>query len=377
MRLRFVSFGLLLALLSCRDATHAPSQESPQVITAVPKLETITEWDEYTGRVAAVDDVEIRARVPGYVQSIRFRDGSMVEEGALLMVIDPRPYRAALREAEANLSRAMAQVKTTKLLQERVRDIRGSGAVALDELDQRLNDHLVAKAELAAAKAAVDNARLNLAYAHVRAPISGQVGRRLVDRGDLAEAGGASSTLLTTIVSQDPVYFYFTINERDALFYGRLWSKKSSEGDEQITARLLDDSGVEHVGHIDFVANQIDEASGTRELRAVFDNADGSLVPGMFGTIRIARGAPHKALLIPEEAIMADQAIAFVYLVGEDDVVERREVELGSRVEGYRVVRNGLNAESQIIIEGMQRARPGTTVSPTAKRDHPNPGPSP
>jgi RND family efflux transporter MFP subunit len=326
--------------------------------------------------VAAVDDVEIRARVPGYVQSIRFRDGSMVEEGALLMVIDPRPYRAALREAEANLSRAMAQVKTTKLLQERVRDIRGSGAVALDELDQRLNDHLVAKAELAAAKAAVDNARLNLAYAHVRAPISGQVGRRLVDRGDLAEAGGASSTLLTTIVSQDPVYFYFTINERDALFYGRLWSKKSSEGDEQITARLLDDSGVEHVGHIDFVANQIDKASGTRELRAVFDNADGSLVPGMFGTIRIARGAPHKALLIPEEAIMADQAIAFVYLVGEDDVVERREVELGSRVEGFRVVRNGLNAESQIIIEGMQRARPGTTVSPTAKRDHPNPGPS-
>lgn len=367
--LRFVSFGLLLCLLACEQAPAAPSQARPQVTTVRPKTQTITEWDEYTGRVEAVYDVEIRARVPGYVHSIRFRDGVMVEEGELLMVIDPRPYRAALREAEANLTRAKAQVKTADLLLERAENIRESGAVSQDTLDERLNNHLVAKAELAAARADLEIKRLDLAYTQVRAPISGQVGRRLVDPGDLVQAGGANSTLLTTIVSQDSVYFYFTIDEGDALFYGRLWKKEADEADGRIVAHLRDSSGTEHVGHVDFVANQIDTYSGTRELRAVFDNADASLVPGMFGTIRIARGEPHEALLIPETALMADQAIEFVYVVGQDDKVERREVELGPMFEGLRVVRNGLTADSQVIIEGMQRARPGAPVSPSPKSE--------
>jgi RND family efflux transporter MFP subunit len=378
---RCVSLGLLFCLLACEGATQAPSPQPPQVTTTLPTTQTITEWDEYTGRVEALHDVEIRARVPGYVQSIRFRDGSMVEAGELLMVIDPRPYRAALREATANLTRAKAQVKTALLLLERAQNIRESGAVSQDTLDERLNNHLVAKAELAAAQAAVETARLDLAYTEVRAPISGQAGRRLVDPGDLVEAGGANPTLLTTIVSQDPVYFYFTINERDALFYGRLWSHEAGKDSEPIPAWLRDDSGAEHAGQIDFVANQIDAGSGTRELRAVFDNADASLVPGMFGTIRIARGDPHEALLIPDEAIMADQAIEFVYVVGADDVVERREVELGPKVESLRVIRSGLSPDSRIVIEGMQRARPGTPVNPSPKSEEEAPtakaGPAP
>lgn len=364
--LRLVSFGLLVLLVACDEAPAATSKPPPQVTTVRPKAQTITEWDEYTGRVEAVYDVEIRARVSGYVESIRFNDGAMVEEGELLIVIDPRPYRAALREAEANLTRAKAQVKTANLLLERAENIRESGAVSQDTLDERLNNQLVAKAELAAASADLEAKRLELAYTQVRAPIAGQVGRRLVDPGDLVEAGGASSTLLTTIVSQDPVYFYFTIDERDALFYGRLWKK---EADQPIAAHLRDSSGTEHTGHLDFVANQIDTDSGTRELRAVFDNADGSLVPGMFGRVRIARGEPHDALLIPETAIMADQAITFIYVVGEDDTVERREVELGPMAEGLRVVRSGVTADSQVIIEGMQRARPGAPVIPSPKNE--------
>jgi RND family efflux transporter MFP subunit len=363
--LRFTCFGLVFALLACKGETNAPPPKPPEVTITTPTAKTITEWDEYTGRVGALYAVEIRARVSGYVQSIRFRDGSIVDEGELLMVIDPRPYRATLRAAEARLERAKAEVATTSLLLERAQAIRDSGAVSQDTLDERRNNNLVAKAELAAAKADVVSARLDLAYTQVRSPIPGQVGRHLVDPGDLVEAGGSASTLLTTVVSQDPVYFYFTIDERDALHYGRLWHEELQKGHQAIDAHLVDQSGTKHVGHIDFVDNQIDTASGTRELRAVFDNPDGSLVPGMFGTISIARGAPHEALLIPEEALMADQAIEFVYVVGADDVVERRDVELGPLVEGLRVVRSGLSADSRIIVKGMQQARPGSPVSPT------------
>ncbi|MGD8316298.1 MAG: efflux RND transporter periplasmic adaptor subunit [Myxococcales bacterium] len=367
MALRFICTGFLFTLLACKGGTTAPSPQAPEVTTTTPTVKTITEWDEYTGRVAALHAVEIRARVTGYVQEIRFRDGAMVDEGELLMVIDPRPYEATLRAAQARLEKAKAQLETTSLLLKRAQSIRDSGAVSRDTLDERLNNHLVAKAELAAAQADVASARLDLAFTKVRAPIAGQVGRRLVEQGDLVEAGGAASTLLTTVVSQDPVYFYFTINERDALYYGRLWRKKEGKGNESIVAHLLDDSGTEHLGHIDFVDNQIDAASGTRELRAVFDNPDGSLVPGMFGTIRIAHGDPHEAMLIPKETIMTDQAIEFVYVVGTDDVVERRDLELGPEFEGMRVVRNGLSADSRIIVKGMQRARPGSPVSPTAQ----------
>ena len=373
---RFACVGLLLLLCACRGGTGAPPRQPPQVTTTKPTVKTITEWDEHTGRVAAVDSVELRARVPGYVQSIRFKDGAVVEEGELLFVIDPRPYRASLRAAEAELARAKAEVKTTSLLLERAQAIRESGAVSQDTLDERLNNHLVAQADLAAAQADVESAHLDLVYSQVRAPIAGKVGRRLVVPGDLVEAGGAASTLLTTIVSQDPVYFYFTVNERDALYYGRAWREEMQSGNKTIAAKLIDDTGVEHTGHIDFMDNQIDQASGTRELRAVFDNPDGLLIPGMFGTIRIARGDPHEALLIPDEAIMSDQAIQFVYEVGKDNIVERKEIELGPKVEGLRVVRSGLSPESQIIVIGTQQARPGAPVSPSSESSESPPGAS-
>ena len=359
--------GLLACLHACEGATDAPSQQPPEVTTTTPKVETITEWDEYSGRVAAVDSVELRARVPGYVRSIRFQDGAMVDEGQVLFVIDSRPYRANLRSAEAQLARAEAQVETTRLLLERARAISESGAVSQDTLDERLNNHLVAKAELAAAQAEVESARLDLVYSQVRAPIAGRVGRRMVVPGDLVEAGGAASTLLTTIVSQDPVYFYFTVNERDALHYGRAWRDAMQTGKQTIPAHLVDETDVEHSGRIDFMDNQIDPASGTRELRAIIDNPDGLLIPGMFGTIRIARGAPHEALLIPEEAIMSDQAIQFVYVVGPNDVVERQRVTLGPLVAGRRVVRDGLSPKSRVIVKGMQRARPGSPVRPVTE----------
>jgi RND family efflux transporter MFP subunit len=335
------------------------------VVVATPTAKTITEWDEYPGRVAPVQSVEIRARVDGYLQSVNFRDGATVEKGTVLFVIDPRPYRATLKAAEAGLAQAQARVETSTVLLRRVQAIKESGAVSQDTLDTRLQDNLTAQADLQSARAAVESARLNMNWTQVRAPISGRLSRRLVDPGELVQGSTAGSTLLTTIVSETPVYFYFTVDEQAAVRYARIWVRAGGEPSEVIPAELIDESGTQHEGHIDFVDNRIDEQSGTRELRAIFPNDDGQLIPGMFGTVRIPNGLPHEALLIPDRAIMADQMIQFVFVVGDEDLVERRTVQLGPVIEGLRLIRDGLAPGDRVIIEGTQRARPGAPVTPT------------
>jgi len=315
--------------------------------------------------------VEIRARVGGYLTSVGFRDGATVKEGSLLFVIDPRPYRATLRSAEASLAQAKARVETSSVLLERALSIKDSGAVSQDILDTRLQDSLTAKADLQSAKAAVETARLDVGFTQVRAPFSGRLGRRLVDPGALVQGSTTASTLLTTIVSENPVYFYFTVDEKAALRYARNWGSTGGAPSNEIPAELIDESGTRHEGRIDFIDNQIDERSGTRELRAVFPNDEGLLVPGMFGRVRIPHGAPHEALLIPDEAVMADQAVQFVFVVNDENLVERRTVELGFVIDGQRVVRSGLAKGERVIVEGMQRARPGAPVTPTEPEAEP------
>jgi RND family efflux transporter MFP subunit len=343
-------------------------------VVAEPTENTVTEWDEYPGRIQPVQSVEIRARVGGYLQSVNFRDGATVQEGALLFVIDPRPYRATLKAAEAGLAQAKARVETSALLLERAQTIKESGAVSQDVLDTRLRDNLTAQADLQSAQAAVDSARLDMGWTQVRAPISGRLSRRLVVPGDLVEGSTVGSTLLTTIVSENPVYFYFTVDEQAALRYARNWATLEDEPPEAIPVELIDESGIQHEGHIDFVDNRIDERSGTQELRAVFSNDDRHLIPGMFGTVRIPNGGPQEALLIPDQAIMADQMIQFVFVVGDENLVERRTVKLGPVIDGLRLIRHGLEPGDRVIVEGTQRARPGAPVTP--KQEAPGGAPS-
>ncbi len=362
-----VGLAAFLASAGCHKQGGGPPPAPPEVVVAAPTKRSVTEWDEYPGRVQAVQSVEIRARVGGYLQSVNFSDGADVEEGALLFVIDPRPYRATLKAAEAGLAQAKARVETSALLLKRAQAIKESGAVSQDTLDTRLQDSLTAQADLQSAQAAVDSARLDMGWTHVRAPISGRLGRRLVVPGDLVEGSTAGSTLLTTIVSENPVYFYFTVNEDAALRYARSWGAPNDEPPEAIPAQLVDELGTLHEGHVDFVDNRIDEKSGTQELRAVFPNDDGHLIPGMFGTVRIPNGAPREAMLIPDQAIMADQTIQFVFVVGAENLVERRTVQLGPVIDGLRLIRDGLEPDDRVIIEGTQRARPGSPVTPTAE----------
>lgn len=359
-----IGVAVLLACAGCSPRGKGPPQGPPEVTVATPVVKTITEWDEYPGRVSPVHSVEIRARVGGYLQSVRFRDGAVVKEGSVLFVIDPRPYRATLKAAEAQLAQAKARLDTSSALLERVRAIKESGAVSQDTLDKRVQDYLIAQADVQSAQAAVATARLNLGWTRVRAPISGKVSRRRVDPGDLVQGSTAGSTLLTTIVSENPVYYYFTVDEQAALRYARVWGNEVEEPSEPIPAKLKDASGAEHEGKIDFLDNRIDEKSGTREFRAVFPNDEGLLIPGMFATVRIPNGQPHEALLIPDQAIMADQMVQFVFVVGENDVVARRTVEPGSLTEGMRVIRSGLKPGERVIVEGLQRVRPGTPVTP-------------
>ena len=362
-----VGLAAFLASAGCHKQGGGPPPAPPEVVVAAPTKRSVTEWVEYPGRVQAVQSVEIRARVGGYLQSVNFSDGADVEEGALLFVIDPRPYRATLKAAEAGLAQAKARVETSALLLKRAQAIKESGAVSQDTLDTRLQDSLTAQADLQSAQAAVDSARLDMGWTHVRAPISGRLGRRLVVPGDLVEGSTAGSTLLTTIVSENPVYFYFTVNEDAALRYARSWGAPNDEPPEAIPAQLIDELGTLHEGHVDFVDNRIDEKSGTQELRAVFPNDDGHLIPGMFGTVRIPNGAPREAMLIPDQAIMADQTIQFVFVVGAENLVERRTVQLGPVIDGLRLIRDGLEPDDRVIIEGTQRARPGSPVTPTAE----------
>lgn len=342
----------------------APAQAPPEVVVAALTVRTITEWDEYQGRVEPVESVEIRARVGGQIDSVSFRDGDTVDKGTPLFLIDRRPYRATLKAAEADLAQAKARLETSTALLQRAQAIKDSGAVSQDVLDTRLQDRLTAQADMQSAQAAVESARLDLGWTQVRAPISGRLGRRLVDPGDLVEGSAAASTLLTTIVSENPVHFYFNVDERAAVRYARAWAKAAGEEPDEIPAQLVDESGTQNEGHVDFVDNRIDPRSGTRELRAVFPNDEGLLIPGMFGTVRIPNGAPHEALLIPDRAVMADQMIQFVFVVDDENRVERRAIELGPLIDGLRLIRSGLHAGDRVIVEGTQRTRPGAQVTP-------------
>lgn len=361
------TIAMLFALVSCTDQA-GQATPPPQVTVAKPLAKLITDWDEYTGRLAAVESVEVRARVSGYLESVHFRHGAIVLKDDLLFVIDPRPYQAKLDEAKAELTQARVKLKLAGNDLERAKRLFKSRAISEEELDARTQERREAVAGLQAAKAAVESTKLDVEFTHVRAPIAGRIGRPLVTKGNLVSGGTAGSTLLTTVVSLDPIHFYFTADERAVLRYMRLdrsgGRPSSQDSPNPVRLKLADEDDFVHQGHMDFVDNQIDQSTGTMQGRAVFANPDYLLIPGMFAEVKVLGEGPYEALLVPDAAVGADQSQRFVYLLAEGNTTQRQAITLGRTVGKLRVIREGLKADDRIVINGIQRIRPGVAITP-------------
>ncbi len=363
---------LVLSVLlgACGSPPAPPPMPPPAVSVARPVERQVVEWDEYTGRLRAIDSVEVRARVSGYLESIHFQDGAIVEKGDLLFVIDPRPFEAVLRATRAELSRAQARLDLANNDLKRAETLLEDRAISAEDYDTRSKSVQQAAAEVEAARASIQSAELDVEFTHVRAPIRGRVSRHNVSVGNLVSGGSSESTLLTTIVSLDPIHCYFDVSERAMLKYTRLnisGVRESSRTEPNtVLIKLADEDAFGHEGVMDFVDNQIDPNTGTLRGRAVFRNPDDLLLPGLFVRIRLIGLGRYPAIQIPDSAVVTDQSRTFVYVVDEADAVSIREVKLGRMIDGLRVVDEGLSTLDLVIVDGVQRARPGQTV--TAER---------
>jgi multidrug efflux system membrane fusion protein len=353
-------------LTGCDNKPAASSGPGlPAVTVSRPVQQKITEWDEYTGRFVAVKTVEIHARVSGFIDSIHFKDGQIIKQGDLLFIIDPRPYRLAVEQATADRDRARAKLAIATHDVERATPLVRSQSVTEREFDTRKSTQEDASAAVMSADAALKQAELNLEWTEVRAPIAGRISDRRVDAGNLIAGGQSGATLLTSIVSIDPIHFVFDGSEADFIHYLRLAAagERPSSRDVQnpVAVRLADESDYKHLGRMDFVDNVVNAKTGTIRGRAIFDNKDGLLTPGFFGRVRLF-GGEHDALLLPDSAIASDQSNKIVFTVAADDTVGVKRVELGPLAHGLRVIRSGLNAGDRVVIEGLARARPGQKV---------------
>ena len=362
----------------CRSTAETTAPAAPSVVVATPLVTRMTEWDEYTGRFEPTDRVDVRARVDGYLDTIHFRDGAIVKPGELLFVIDPRPYEAVLEGARADVVRAQTRVElaTTDFVRgEALFAIRG---ISQEDFDRRAQARKEAEAALIVARATERAAALNVEFTRVRAPIGGRISENFVSVGNLVSGGQAGSTLLTTIVAIDPIQFVFDVSESDHLKYMRLNAigtrKISRDTPNPVRIRLLDEPTFTRPGRMDFVDNRLDAATGTMRGRALVPNPDGFLTPGQFGRVQLLGSGEFDALLIPDSAILTDQSRRFVWTVGENNMPEQRVIEPGGLERGLRIVRAGLQPGDRIIINGMQRVRPGAPVAPTDGRVEPPAG---
>jgi RND family efflux transporter MFP subunit len=359
---------MALAVAGCgRQQPQDPPP--PKVTVARPVERTLTDWDEYTARLEAVDSVEVRARVSGYLESVHFREGSLVQKGDLLFQIDPRPYEAQLRRAQGDLELAQSRVNLAKKNLARADYLVRSQAMSREEAETRAALVRQTEASVAAAQAAVDAARLDVEFTRITAPVSGRVSRKLVTEGNLINGGvGTQGTLLTTIVSLDPLHAYFEANERDYLKYVRLAKAgarpSSRDFKNPVFVGTADEHGFPHQGYMDFVDNQIDPGTGTIQGRAIVPNPDGLLAPGLFVRLRLIGSGSYQALLVPDDAVLSDQAQKFVWVVDDQHRVHYRQVEIGTLHEGLRVVSAGLTPADRVIVRGVQRARPDIVVEP-------------
>jgi membrane fusion protein, multidrug efflux system len=351
--------------------THTEAQQEPppppQVTVANVISRDVTEWDEFTGRLQAVDTVDVRPRVSGYVAAVRFVEGAIARRGDLLFQIDPRPFQAEVDRLRAELMRARATAQRADSELRRADRLSAENAIASEERDRRASFAQESSAQTAAVEAALRAAELNLEFTQVTSPVDGRVGRAIVTEGNLVSSGPGEATLLTTVVSLDPVYAYFDADEQIFLKYtGGGTDPRSRRGSSGLPIRmaLANDEGFPRQGRLDFLDNQLDGSTGTIRGRAVFRNSDGRLTPGLFVRLRLAGTGSYHGLLIQDRAVGTDLSKKFVYVVGPKHEIEYRTVTLGPIVDGLRVVRSGLAAGEPIVINGLQRVRPGAQVTP-------------
>jgi membrane fusion protein, multidrug efflux system len=378
-RLRAARAGVVAVLASLLLSACGESQQQqaapppPAVTVAAPIKREIVDHDEYVGRFVAVNSVEVRARVSGYLEKIHFTDGQVVKEGDLLFTIDKRPFQTALDQAKANLQRARADLAFAESDLERASQLVRDKTITQQVYDQRTQVKKVAEASVAAQEAAVRQAELDLEFTELRAPVTGRIGDRRVSPGNLVTGGaGGTTTLLATIVSTDPIWFEFTFDESSYLRYERMAANGNSNGSDiatrggstQVRLKLIDENDFVHVGRMDFIDNVIDKASGTIRGRAVFANRANIFTPGMFARVQVPGSPRYEALLIPDSAIGSEQARKFVYVVRPDNSVAQKYVVLGPLSEGDRVIRSGLEADDRVIVSGLMRVRPGVKVTP-------------
>lgn len=340
----------------------------PHVTVAAPAVREIVEWDEYTGRFEAVDNVEIRARVSGYLTDVAFTPGDIVREGDLLFRVDPRPFEAELAAAKAELAGADAAMENARAEYSRGERLVARDAISLEAVDRRREALRVAEAERAAAKANVDQAELNLEFTEVRAPITGRISDDFVSEGNLIVGGAGGGTLLTTLVSMDPIFFEFTVSEADYLRYLRLDREgaRASDRDVQhpVRVKLMDEDEFDHEGRLSFIDNQLDRSTGTMRGRATLANPEGVFAPGMFGRLQLLGSGAYQAIMIPDSAVQTDQSEKFVWVATADDTAVRQTVELGPIIDGLRVVRTGLSPNTQVIVSGTQFVQANAPIVP-------------
>jgi multidrug efflux system membrane fusion protein len=360
-----------LTLSGCGDKPPPQAATGPLPVTvAQPIKRTVTDWDEFTGRFEAVEEVQVRARVGGFVTSVEFRDGAFVGTGDLLYVIDARPFEAVAQQADGQLADARAKAELAKRELDRALTLNQTQAVSDSIVDQRRQTLQAAKAAETQAEGLLKAAQLNIEFTHVVAPIAGRVSRHLVSVGNLVQGSdsGGGSTLLTSIVSLNPIYIYFDMDEATYLKNNRLYFEgkrpSSRENPNPVQVSLTGETKPSHDGKVDFLDNRLDISTGTLRGRAVIPNKDFSILPGQFGRVRLIGSSPYEALLLPDTAIASDQSRKIVFVVKDDDTVEARQVTLGPLDEGLRVIREGLKPEDRVIIDGLQRARPGAKVAP-------------
>lgn len=357
-----------LGLAACPGETQqqqARAPQAPQVTVAKPIVKDIKEWDDFTGRFQAVEDVDIRARVTGYVKAIHFDEGELVKAGDLLVTIDQRTYQASLDEARASLKVAEAAMQFATKELKRAENLSKRGNISKSVVDERREAFAAARAEIEGAKAAVQRARLDLEFTFVRAPIAGRVSSKQVSTGSLVSA---NETVLTNIASVNPIHFVFDVDERSYLAYARMAQEGKRKSGRQtpyeVLVTLTDEKEAQRTGFLDFVDNRIDQESGTIRGRAVFENDDLLLLPGLFGRISVPGSPVYKGILIPDEAIGSDQDRRIVYALGEGNKVTVKVIRPGPQIDGYRVVRRGLTGEETLVVNGLLRVRPGVTVNP-------------
>jgi len=370
----FAAFTIMLTLAACGDNQQVPP--APPVTVAKPIKREIVDLDEYVGRFVAVNMVEIRARVSGYLENVHFQDGAIVQAGDLLFEIDKRPFQNTLDQAKGALAQARANLAFTEADLNRAQRLVADKTISEQVYQQRTQAKQNAEAQVATSEAAVRQAELDLQFTELRAPVTGRIGDRRVAPGNLV-TGGASgnTTLLATIVSIDPIRFEFTADEGAFLRYARLYNTGKEAGSRYgsmpIELKLLDENDFSHKGMIDFADNVIDQSSGTIRIRASLSNPNGLFTPGMFARIRVSGSPKYEALLVPDVAIGTEQVLKFVYVVDGENTVKQKYVTLGMLEGPLRVIKSGIEADDRIIVNGLMRARPNAKVTPQEEVSQP------